>query len=223
MQIEKLHTTPPTGLYELNNFCHPGDTDTLSVPNNLARCDMNTDGGGWLVIQRRLLNGNTNFKHNWQEYEDGFGDLEGEFWYGLRNIHCLTSRWEMVLRIDMETTDGVAFNWTYETVQVGGPHTNYTLTLGAGHGTKNYMFDAVRYHNGNQFSMYDVDNDKSSSNCAVGNKGGWWYNRCHEAKLNGRHGIKNAQWIVWHNNVNYVYLQSVEMKIRPTSCTVDVC
>ena len=120
VQVKKLHTTIPTGQYELDNFCHPGDTDTLSVSSKLARCDMSTDGGGWLVIQRRLLNGNTNFTRNWQDYEDGFGDLEGEFWYGLKNIHCLTSRWEMELRIDMETTDGVAFNWTYLAVQVGG-------------------------------------------------------------------------------------------------------
>ena len=212
VQVKEFHTIAPTGQYELDNFCH--HSDTFSVSGKLARCDMCTDGGGWLVIQRRLLNGNTNFTRNWKDYEDGFGDLEGEFWYGLRNIHCLTSRWEMVLRIDMETTDGVAFNWTYQTVQVGGPRTNYTLTLGAGHGTKNYMFDPMGHHNGNQFSMYDVDNDKWPNNCAVAFKGGWWYNRCHNVNLNGRNGVKTAQGIRWIT----VNLQSVEMKIRPATC-----
>ena len=118
----------------------------------------------------------------------------------------------------METTEGVAFNWIYRTVQVGGPRTNYTLTLGAGRGTKNYMYDAMRYHNGNQFSTYDVDYDTSSSNCAVTYKGGWWYNGCHNANLNGKNGIKTDQGISWSNNRYFVNLQSVEMKIRPATC-----
>ena len=46
----------------------------------LARCDMVTDGGGWLVIQRRLPKGKVNFVRKWDDYENGFGDLEGEFW-----------------------------------------------------------------------------------------------------------------------------------------------
>ena len=216
--MKKLHTLAPTGQYELNNFCH--HSDTFSVSGKLARCDMCTDGGGWLVIQRRLPNGKTNFTRNWQDYEDGFGDLEGEFWYGLRNIHCLTSHWEMELRIDMETTDGVAFNWTYQTVQVGGPRTNYTLTLGAGRGTKNYMFDAMRHHNGNQFTTYDVDNDKWSNNCALTFRGGWWYNSCYNANFNGRNGVKSGQGIAWNkdHHRNSVSIQSVEMKIKPATC-----
>ena len=214
-----FHTVAPTGQYELANFCN---SNTFSVAGQLAYCDMSTDGGGWLIIQRRLTNGTTNFTRNWQEYEDGFGDLEGEFWYGMKSIHCLTSRWEMELRIDMQTTDGVAFNWTYQTVQVGGPRTNYTLTLGAGRGTKNYMHDAMRLHNGNQFSTYDIDNDKNSGSCAESYKGGWWYNSCHNANLNGRNGVKATEGIAWLNG-NWVYLQSVEMKIRPTSCTADMC
>ena len=46
-----------------------------------ARCDMETDGGGWMVIQRRVANGNVNFTSDWNDYVNGFGDLNGEFWY----------------------------------------------------------------------------------------------------------------------------------------------
>ena len=44
------------------------------------------------MVQRRQ-DGSEDFK-TWVEYEDGFGSLTGEFWYGLRSraLHCLTSR-----------------------------------------------------------------------------------------------------------------------------------
>ena len=47
-------------------------------------------GGGWTVIQRRK-DGNIEFEErDWVKYEDGFGNLNGEFWIGLRSMHCLT-------------------------------------------------------------------------------------------------------------------------------------
>jgi len=41
-------------------------------------CDTITNGGGWLVIQRRK-DGSVNFNRFWWEYEMGFGSLTGEF------------------------------------------------------------------------------------------------------------------------------------------------
>ena len=67
------------------------------------------------------------------------------------------------------------------------------------------MYDAMGYQNGNQFSTYDVDNDKYSGNCAGSYKGGWWYNNCLYANLNGKNGVKSSQGIRWKNN-GYVYL-----------------
>ncbi|GFV89705.1 techylectin-5A [Trichonephila clavipes] len=45
-------------------------------------CDMDTDGGGWTVIQRR---GNYSRPHDyffkdWESYKKGFGDIEKDFW-----------------------------------------------------------------------------------------------------------------------------------------------
>ena len=94
---------------------------------------METDGGGWLVIQKRI-NGSVDFYRNWTDYVYGFGDLEGEFWYGLENIHCLTTREDVELRIEVgnETTPSIV--WTYQLFQVGGAETNYVLTVGEGQG-----------------------------------------------------------------------------------------
>ncbi|XP_059154816.1 angiopoietin-2-like isoform X2 [Physella acuta] len=54
-----------------------------------AMCDTTTDGGGWIVIQRRVL-GSVNFSRNWDDYKNGFGSLRGDFWLGNDWISNLT-------------------------------------------------------------------------------------------------------------------------------------
>ena len=176
-----------------------------------------------MVIQRRVPDGTVNFTRNWTDYENGFGDLEGEFWYGLRNIHHLTTRDDVELRIDMvREDDGTEFSWTYQTFRVAGAGDNYRLTIGEGEGTG---FDAMRYHNNQQFTTYDRDNDeRSGSNCAFFFQGGWWYNNCYHANLNGLHresstpGVdSNTAALLWRD-LGHVDLSSVEMKIRVKQC-----
>ena len=91
----------------------------------------------------------------WTDYVYGFGDLEGEFWYGLENIHCLTTREDVELRIEVgnETTPSIV--WTYQLFRVGGAETNYVLTIGEGEGTG--APDGMAYQNGSPFSTRDRD------------------------------------------------------------------
>ena len=66
LQLGNSHS----GVYEID----PRDGhDSLKV-----YCDMKTDGGGWTVIQGRK-DGSENFYRTWTEYEEGFGELYGEF------------------------------------------------------------------------------------------------------------------------------------------------
>ena len=74
--------------------------------NNVLQvyCDMETDGGGWTVLQRRQ-DGSEDFFRTWNDYTAGFGDLNGEFWLGLEAIHRLApmqfDRSVTTLRVDL--------------------------------------------------------------------------------------------------------------------------
>ncbi|GFV05652.1 techylectin-5A [Trichonephila clavipes] len=67
-------------------------------------CDMDTSGGGWMVIQRRgKFGGPMNaFNQNWESYKDGFGTLNEEFWLGNDNIHALTNQGHYTVRFDLQ-------------------------------------------------------------------------------------------------------------------------
>ena len=137
-------------MYKVKNVLGPFNHGYVEV-----HCDLETDGGGWLVIQRRLPNGPVNFTRDWADYENGFGDLNGEFWYGLRNIHALTTQDEVELRIDMvREEDGSEHSWTYQTFRVAGASDNYRLTIGDREGESS-EYDAMVHHNGQQFSTYN--------------------------------------------------------------------
>ena len=145
-------------------------------------CDMD---GQWEVIQRRL-DGSVNFYRNWTSYVDGFGDPDGEYWLGLKNIHCLTSRVECTeLNVSLADFDGAKQFARYSYFSVGNADTNYTLHIGGYTGTAGDAFDG---YSGIAFTTYDQDNDLSeSANCAEYFKGAWWYRACHIANLNGQY------------------------------------
>ncbi|KAL3885246.1 hypothetical protein ACJMK2_025334 [Sinanodonta woodiana] len=177
-----------------------------------VRCDMDTAGGGWTFIQRRI-SGDVDFYRNWTEYKQGFGDLNGNFWVGNDNIHALTTQGNYQLRIDMYVSDTNKTYATYSSFEVGDENIGYFLTVGGYNGTAG---DSFSYHSGAKFSTKDQDNDISVTNCAERCKGGWWYKVCHQSNLNGIYGsIVNAQGINWMSFSGYVTsLVYADMKLR---------
>ena len=218
MQIQTITVVQVhSGKYEVADLC-----GVNSFGKTEARCDMETDHGGWIVIQRRVPNGTVNFTRGWKDYEEGFGDLHSEFWYGLRNIHCLTTREDVELRIDMKDEQGNKLTWVYQQFSVDGPDQKYRLHIGQGTGTPGSQDAMAGSHslNNMNFSTFDRDNDAIGGyHCAVLNKGGWWYRGCHHANLNGLHTSNTTgQHIVWYNGSKWIYYPSVEMKVRPKTC-----
>ena len=174
---------------------------------------METDGGGWAVFQRRE-DGSVDFYRNWTDYENGFGDLTGEFWLGLSKIHRLTKEGSNTLRVDLGDFEGNETYANYSTFSISNGSTEYILTAGGYSGTAG---DSLTSHSGRRFSTYDNDNDIFSGvNCAQYYTGAWWYHSCFSSSLNGRYfdtATNNDQGIIWGPWISTT-LQFSEMKTR---------
>ncbi|OPL21768.1 fibrinogen-related protein, partial [Mytilus galloprovincialis] len=99
-----------------------------------AYCDMETDGGGWTVFQRRQ-DGKVDFYRGWEEYENGFGNLKSEFWLGNDKLYKLTSRGQYELRVNLEDFNGDKAYAKYSNFYIGDKSTNYKLTANGYSGT----------------------------------------------------------------------------------------
>ena len=178
---------------------------TFSTAN--VYCNMTTDNGGWIVIQRNRINSQLSFNKNWREYEEGFGDLNKDFWAGLELMHSLTQRGQWEMRVDYQKNDKTWSYLHYNQFSVGNASEEYPLTIGRFTGVGTDWF-ASHPLNGMKFSTPDNDNDKrGGSNCAASfGKSGWWYNNCYNIIIN-RQPPHVAGSVLFS-----------EMKIRPKDC-----
>ncbi|CAG5863448.1 unnamed protein product [Menidia menidia] len=152
-----------------------------SEPFNVY-CQMDADGGT-TVIQRRA-DGSVNFDETWENYEKGFGDLEREFWLGLKKIHSLTQEGAHILRIDVEDWKDEN-HWIEYRFSMEGPSSDYTLHVSNFSGN---LPDAMTNLTGMRFSTKDRNSsNQPNSSCARTNTGGWWVSACGETNLNGRY------------------------------------
>uniref|UniRef100_A0A182ZR68 Fibrinogen C-terminal domain-containing protein n=1 Tax=Biomphalaria glabrata TaxID=6526 RepID=A0A182ZR68_BIOGL len=100
---EKIEKGPPISCRDISSTQNRVIVKLLSGLK--VMCDTKTDGGGWIIFQRRI-NGSVDFYRDWKEYRDGFGDYDiGEFYLGNENIFNLTSTGQYDLRIDLEYND----------------------------------------------------------------------------------------------------------------------
>ncbi|XP_010180209.1 PREDICTED: fibrinogen alpha chain, partial [Mesitornis unicolor] len=228
--IRQKHTSgAKSGIFKIKPA---GSRKVLSV-----YCDQETTLGGWLLIQQRM-DGSVNFNRTWQDYKRGFGSVDGrgqgEFWLGNENIHLLTQN-ETLLRVELEDWDGNAVYAEY-IVQVGSEAEGYPLALSSYEGTAGDALIAGWLEEGTEYtshaqmrvSTFDRDQDRWEESCAEMYGGGWWYNSCQAANLNGIYylgGHYDPRYNVPYEIENGVVwlpfrasdysLKTVRMKIRP--------
>nr|XP_022331906.1 ryncolin-4-like [Crassostrea virginica] len=159
-------------------------------------CDMETMGGGWTIIQNRF-DGSESFSRNWIDYKVGFGTANGEYWIGNEAIHQLTTTDVNSLYVSITLNNGSSFFELFETFSISSELDNYRLSVGGqASGTLGNRItpDAPGSNiNGMLFSSLDRDNDRHShGHCAQNQSGGWWFNVCHDAYLNGPYG--SSSW-----------------------------
>ncbi|KAK5893106.1 hypothetical protein CgunFtcFv8_006010 [Champsocephalus gunnari] len=221
VDAHKKHLNGETsGLFTIR----PGGQDSPQLVE--VYCHQEGIMGGWVLVQLRE-NGALNFNRSWAEYRDAFGSVDatggGEFWIGNQNLHLLTNQGENMLKVELEDWEGGVANAEF-TIRVGSEDEGYPIHVSG------YTGDAgdslTMAHNGMKFSTFDKDNDKSEGSCAEMYGGGWWYNDCQAANLNGvyykgayepkktaPYGVANG--VVWETfkPTNYS-LKKVKMFIR---------
>ncbi|KAK6966108.1 BgMFREP22.4 [Biomphalaria glabrata] len=176
-EVEKVSLELSDGAQSTTGYKHIASCQVRSIDSRVivllisglkVMCDTKTDGGGWIIFQRRI-NGKVDFYRGWKEYRDGFGDYNiGEFYLGNEIIFNLTSTGKYDLRIDLEFENTKYFA-QYKDFKVLSETEKYKLQIG------NYLGNASNqlfYHNNKFFTTYDSDNDEHRSvNCAVDRSG----------------------------------------------------
>jgi len=163
-----------------------------------ANCELDQDDPSiiWTVIQRRLPTAgrDLSFYRTWDEYKNGFGSLNSEFWLGNDKIHELTKN-ESILRIEMVDEDGVFYWAQYDKFMVQNEKSKYKLRIDEYSGNAT---DSLGHHDSLSFSTYDNDNDLVKTSCARTYRSGWWFSDCVFCNLNG-HRAASDDWhkIVW--------------------------
>ncbi|XP_054830634.1 angiopoietin-related protein 5 [Eublepharis macularius] len=222
-------TKTPSGLY----IIHP---EGSSYPFEVL-CEMDFRGGGWTVIQKRS-EGIVEFQKTWSDYLDGFGDLSGEFWLGLRKVfHIVNQKTaSFMLYVGLESEDDTYAYASYDSFWLEDEACSFKIHLGRYSGNAGDAFRGLKKEdnqNSFPFSTFDVDNDGCVPACTLGEqpikscsnfseKTGWWFSQCGLANLNGVHRFTGRmletgiRWDTWTVGGKPIKIKSVSMKIRRT-------
>ncbi|XP_059175494.1 ficolin-2-like [Physella acuta] len=189
------------------------DMTKAGVDANRAVCDTKTDGGGWIIIQRRIK-GDVSFTRTWNDYKNGFGSNSGDFWIGNDVIYQLTNLGYNELRFDMKYK-GNDFYAVYRGFKIENEAAKYKMSFSSFSGGN--VRDEFSQHKGMMFTTIDSDNDELyNDNCAVSRSGGWWFHNCYRVNVNGEWASRvDLKGIQWSSTTGWTdSLDIVEMKLR---------
>ncbi|GBN81787.1 Techylectin-5A [Araneus ventricosus] len=182
-------------------------------------CDMETNGGGWTVIQRRGQYGNPEdyFVKKWNEYKEGFGDFKKEFWLGNDKIYAITHQGQYAVRMDMTQENGTSAFARYENFWIEKEEAKYKLGISEYSGTAG---DSLSTHSGRDFYTVDHPNQPKESKPEWIRSGGWWLNHIMTTSLNGLNilgtdKVQSRDGITWWSFGGFQNsLATAEIKLR---------
>ncbi|PIK51908.1 fibrinogen-like protein A [Apostichopus japonicus] len=79
------------------------------------------------VFQRRI-DGAVDFYRRWDDYKDGFGFLQREFWLGNDKLSYLTNQGDYELRIDLVSRNGNSYFAKYDLFRISDDISKYRMT-----------------------------------------------------------------------------------------------
>ena len=81
------------------------------------------------MFQRRQ-DSSVKFYRGWKAYINGFGDLNGNYWLGLKKIRRLTKSGQNVLRVDLTDWKDKTAYAKYRSFSVASESASYRLNVG---------------------------------------------------------------------------------------------
>lgn len=78
----------------------------------------------------KRYDGSVDFQETWQNYKNGFGSVNGEFWLGNEMLTLITNSGTYTLRIDFTDFDGETAYAEYANFVISSEANNYKLSIG---------------------------------------------------------------------------------------------
>ncbi|XP_053403235.1 ficolin-1-A-like [Mercenaria mercenaria] len=193
-----------SGIYEIKTWKSKSKIKVL--------CDMETSGGGWTVFHNRF-DGSVDFYRNFTDYENGFGDIAGEFWLGFKYMQEMVKAGQSQLLLQVTAKDRSTGHELAGDFSLRSENLYYEdqilFSLGI----------ATRYRcllglSGAAFTTMDRDVE---INCAEQMRSPWWYRNCGDeiCNLHGKYG-ENGPAGYYHQGIAGYYepLKASRMMFR---------
>ena len=194
--VAAQHDCKPKDCYDLKCFTistgkdgphtiYPG---TATLPNMNVSCDQTTDGGGWIIYQRRF-NGSVNFARGWVPYKNGFGDYgdhTAETWLGNEKLFQMQQAYGSIkvnLRIEATSFDGDSCFATCYGFKMKSETEDYKITWNTVNASIPGMESDLDKHKDIAFKAND--RYRGTDTCVVQYTGAWWFHTCASFYFNG--------------------------------------
>ncbi|KAK6187184.1 hypothetical protein SNE40_005265 [Patella caerulea] len=160
--------------------------------------------GGLTLIQYRNIDClEVNFNRSWEEYVHGFGNIHGNYWLGLENIHNIGKRFPRYKLCVVLTAGDVYYQGYYYEFNISSSTDDYRVHIvtfddDPGDSTGDALTKGIYNINGRPFSTYD--RDSTSYGCPRRFQAGWWYLDdpvCSRSNVNGKRSAGEFE-ATWH-------------------------